>query len=129
MQLIAKTRLEELQLRKLLDCIRTKNKEAIAKIITSGLPDLVNYIENDPEGIGKLYSINPPPPPPSKLISLVGITFTPSPPPPPARTHTYTHTHTHTHTHPHFSCHTTFTPPPPEKFGELKDFAEKASTE
>ncbi|XP_075254402.1 ankyrin repeat and EF-hand domain-containing protein 1-like isoform X3 [Convolutriloba macropyga] len=55
MQLIAKTRLEELQLRKLLDCIRTKNKEAIAKIITSGLPDLVNYIENDPEGIGAVH--------------------------------------------------------------------------
>ena len=51
--LVAKTRLEELQLRKLLDCIRNKDSSIFNKLVANGLPNLVNYIEDSPEGIGK----------------------------------------------------------------------------
>ncbi|XP_063710850.1 ankyrin repeat and EF-hand domain-containing protein 1-like isoform X2 [Symsagittifera roscoffensis] len=55
MQLVVKTRLEELQLRKLLDCIRNRNQEVLNKIIQNGLPHLVNYVEKGPEGIGAVH--------------------------------------------------------------------------
>lgn len=53
--LVAKTRLEELQLRKLLDCIRNKDAAVFNKLVINGLPNLVNYIENSPEGIGAVH--------------------------------------------------------------------------
>ena len=47
---IAKTRLETLQICKLLQCIREEDKEQIEKLILNGVPQLINYNEpNDGE--------------------------------------------------------------------------------
>lgn len=43
----AVSRLEVLQVCKLLQCVRAKDKHQIEKLTTSGIPHLVNY--NDPD--------------------------------------------------------------------------------
>ena len=42
----AASRLELLQICKLLQCVREKNKEQVEKLTISGVPHLINY--NDP---------------------------------------------------------------------------------
>ena len=42
---IAQTRLETLQVCKLLQCVREEDKEQIEKLINSGVPHLINYNE------------------------------------------------------------------------------------
>ncbi len=50
---VAQSRLETLQICKLLQCVRDKDKTQIEKMTISGLPHLINY--NDPgEGITAL---------------------------------------------------------------------------
>ena len=44
---VAQTRLETLQICKLLQCIRQDNREQIEKLTTNGIPHLVNY--NEPQ--------------------------------------------------------------------------------
>ena len=48
----AKTRLEQLQVRKLLSCVLKEDKKQIEKLIEYGIPNLLNYIEESEEGQG-----------------------------------------------------------------------------
>lgn len=47
---IASTRLEKLQLTKLLQSVRSAERETIEKLIVNGIPDLVNYIDAESFG-------------------------------------------------------------------------------
>lgn len=42
---LAQTRLETLQICKLLQCVREEDKEQIKKLVDSGVPHLINYNE------------------------------------------------------------------------------------
>lgn len=44
---IANSRLERLQIRKLLQCVNNKDVDQIKKLIEHGVPNLINY--NDPD--------------------------------------------------------------------------------
>ena len=49
----ARTRLEQLQVRKLLSCVVKEDKKQIEKLIEYGIPNLLNYIEESDEGQGR----------------------------------------------------------------------------
>lgn len=47
---IANTRLEKLQLTKLLQSVRVADRDSVEKLIVSGIPNLVNYVDADSPG-------------------------------------------------------------------------------
>lgn len=49
---IACTRLEKLQLTKLLQSVRVADRDSVEKLIVSGIPNLVNYVDADSPGGG-----------------------------------------------------------------------------
>ena len=55
---IAQTRLEQLQVLKLLQSVRAEDKTQIEKLATNGIPDLINYSGTAFVGMGKIcYSL------------------------------------------------------------------------
>ena len=43
----AQTRLEKLQLVKLLQCVRANDRANIEKMVANGIPDLINYTDEE----------------------------------------------------------------------------------